>query len=74
MSLVDFDAEIARFRGSTQGASHDYIVALDTWANGLRGRTDDLLAAARVMAAQILAEVGPEGFTAAARARSTLAS
>ncbi|MBC7976386.1 MAG: hypothetical protein H7138_15555 [Myxococcales bacterium] len=44
------------------------MVALDAWAKALRGRTDDLLAAARAMAERILAEVGPEGFTAAARA------
>lgn len=68
LSWAEFDAEIARFRGSIQGASHDYVVALDAWSKALRGRTDDLLAAAHAMSERILAEAGPAGFTAAARA------
>jgi serine/threonine protein phosphatase 1 len=37
MSWVDFDAEIARFRGSTQGVSHDYLAALDAWPKRCAG-------------------------------------
>lgn len=68
LSWAEFDAEIARFRGTTQGDSHAYVIALDAWAKALRERADEVLAAARAMSERILAEVGPEGFTAAARA------
>jgi serine/threonine protein phosphatase 1 len=68
MAWPDFDAEIARFKGSTRGASHDYVLALEAWARELRARTDELLAAARTIAERMLADVGLEGFTAAARA------
>jgi serine/threonine protein phosphatase 1 len=68
MSWPDFDAEIARFKGSTQGASHDYVVALDAWARELRAGAAALVAAARTIAEQVLADAGTDGFTAAARA------
>lgn len=68
MSWADFDAEIARFKDSTQGATKDYIAALEAWARELRTRHGEFLAAARAAADRILATAGSEGFTAAARA------
>jgi serine/threonine protein phosphatase 1 len=67
MSWADFDAEIARFKSSTHGASAAYIAALEAWARELRARFGDLLAAARSIAERILADAGPDGFVAAAR-------
>jgi serine/threonine protein phosphatase 1 len=68
MSWADFDAEIARFKGSTHGVSRDYVAALETWAHELQARHGEFLAAARAVADRILADAGPEGFTAVARA------
>ena len=39
MNWADFDAEIARFKSSTHGASADYIAALEAWAHELRDVT-----------------------------------
>jgi serine/threonine protein phosphatase 1 len=68
MSWADFDAEITRFKDSTQGAAKDYIAALEAWGRELRACHGDFLAAARAAADRILTDAGPEGFTAAARA------
>lgn len=68
MSWADFDAEIARFKDSTQGAAKDYIAALEAWGRELRAHYDDMYGAARAAAERILVDAGPEGFTAAARA------
>lgn len=67
MSWVDFDAEIARLKGSTQGAANDYLAVLAAWGRELRGRSGDVLAAARAVVERILANAGQEGFTAAVR-------
>jgi diadenosine tetraphosphatase ApaH/serine/threonine PP2A family protein phosphatase len=67
MSWVDFDAEIARLRGSTQGEANDYLAVLEAWGRELRRRSGDVLAAARAVVERILANAGQEGFTAAVR-------
>jgi serine/threonine protein phosphatase 1 len=67
MSWSDFDAEIARFKGSTRGAVNDYITALEVWGHELRARSGDLVAAARAAVERVLSDSGPEGFAAAVR-------
>jgi len=67
MSWADFDAEIARFKSSTRSAANDYVEALEAWARDLRACSGDVVAAARAMVERILADAGPDGFTAAAR-------
>ena len=67
MSWPDFDAETARFKGSTRGAANDYIAALEAWGRELRSRSGDVLAAARAAVERILSTAGPEGFAAAVR-------
>lgn len=67
LSWAELAGELARFADSKSDSARAWLGELREWTEGLRAREGDLLAAAQALAARLLEEFGPEGFSAAAR-------
>lgn len=67
LSWAELAEQFERFAGSKSDSARAWLSDLRAWVDDLRARPRELRAAAHALAARLLEEFGPDGFSAAAR-------